>query len=100
LISEKNPSGRGTPTVNIILPTSTRSRLIERAARSVLAQSSGDLELLVVDDASAEGRRCLRRAIGVHPGHLKAWVAPVLSLFGSEAYHFADNLRKWVGRRA
>jgi hypothetical protein len=56
--------------------------------------------LLVVDDASAEGRRCLRRAIGVHPGHLKAWVAPVLSLFGSEAYHFADNLRKWVGRRA
>ena len=51
-------------------------------------------------NSPAEGRRYLRRAIGAHPGHPKAWIALVLTLFGGAVYGFADNLRKWVGRWA
>ncbi len=44
----------GAPAVSVILPTYNRSVFLGRAIRSVLAQSYGDFELLVVDDASTE----------------------------------------------
>jgi O-antigen biosynthesis protein len=45
------------PTVSIILPTFARcaSGLLDRAIRSVLAQSFTDWELLVIDDGSTDG---------------------------------------------
>ena len=42
------------PAVSVILPTYNRSASLAAAARSVLDQSYRDLELLLVDDASAE----------------------------------------------
>jgi len=70
-------------------------------SRTVLAGHLYDVgHMACLYDSPAEGRRYLREAIGVRPVHLKAWIALVLSLFGSEAYHFADKLRKRVGRRA
>ena len=42
------------PLVSVILPTLNRSELLRVAARSVLAQSCSDLELIIVDDGSQE----------------------------------------------
>ena len=40
--------------VSVVMPTHERPGLLERAARSVLDQSGVEVELLVVDDASAD----------------------------------------------
>lgn len=45
------------PTVSVIIPTYNRADAIGRAIDSVLAQAYGDLEILVVDDASSDGTR-------------------------------------------
>lgn len=42
------------PTVSVILPTHTRATLLKTAIASVLAQTYGDFELLVIDDASTD----------------------------------------------
>src|ERR1051326_9034418 len=52
------------PAVSVILPTYNRGHLIERALRSVLNQSFGDFELLVMDDASTDNTEEVIRAIG------------------------------------
>lgn len=44
----------GRPLVSIVLPTHDRAGLVGDAVRSVLAQSSGDWELVVVDDGSTD----------------------------------------------
>lgn len=48
------PSAPGTPTVSVVLPTYNRAHLLPRAIESVLAQTWTDLELIVVDDGSAD----------------------------------------------
>ena len=42
------------PRVSVVIPTFNRSRLLLRAVQSVLAQTYGDLELIVSDDASPD----------------------------------------------
>ncbi len=42
------------PTVSVILPTHNRAHLLERSIGSVLSQTFGDLECLVIDDASRD----------------------------------------------
>lgn len=43
------------PTVSVIIPTYNRADAIGRTIDSVLAQSIDDIEVLIVDDASADG---------------------------------------------
>lgn len=43
------------PQLSVILPTRNRLHLLPRAVASVFDQDCGDLELLVVDDASSDG---------------------------------------------
>lgn len=42
------------PTVSVIIPTCDRAHLLERAVESVLGQSFGDYEVIVVDDHSMD----------------------------------------------
>ena len=52
------------PLVSVVLAARDAERTIEEAVRSVLGQSERDLELVVVDDGSADGtRRSASRAI-------------------------------------
>lgn len=47
--------GRNLPLVSVIMPSFNHEAFVEAAARSVLDQTLGDLELIVVDDASTDG---------------------------------------------
>lgn len=51
------------PAVSVIIPTYNRAALVGRAIGSVLAQSAGDLELIVVDDGSGDDTAAVVRAI-------------------------------------
>lgn len=50
--------------VSVILPTFNRVEMLGRAAKSVLAQTFDDLELIIVDDASSEDIESMVRSIG------------------------------------
>jgi glycosyltransferase involved in cell wall biosynthesis len=51
------------PLVSVIIPTYNRNALIKEAVESVLAQTLGDLEVLVVDDGSTDNTRKVIDAI-------------------------------------
>ena len=46
---------RQSPAVAVVIPLYDQRRHVERAIRSVLGQSVGDFELIVVDDGSTDG---------------------------------------------
>lgn len=52
------------PEVSIVLPTYNRLPLLRKAIDSVLAQTFGDFELIVVDDGSTDATRDYLEAIG------------------------------------
>ena len=52
------------PAVSVVVPTWNRGALLRRAVDSVLRQSHGDLELLVVDDGSTDDTAEFLRGVG------------------------------------
>lgn len=55
------------PRVSVILPAYNREALVARAIDSVLAQTYGDYELIIVDDASKDGTRAVLEHYRSHP---------------------------------
>ncbi len=53
--SSATSGGANAPRVTVIIPTHNREELVGRAVRGVLAQTLSDLEVILVDDASADG---------------------------------------------
>ncbi len=45
------------PTVSIIIPTYNRAAILKETCRSVLRQSCGDFEILIIDDGSSDDTR-------------------------------------------
>src|SRR4051812_19294567 len=43
------------PRVSVVTPTHDRAHLLPQAVDSVLGQTAGDLELIVIDDGSTDG---------------------------------------------
>lgn len=56
-------STEGSPRVSVVMPVYNSKRYLGQAMCSVLEQSLGDLELLVVDDASTDGSRSVIAAM-------------------------------------
>lgn len=54
----------GIPKVSVIMPAYNARRTIIRACASLVAQSFGDWECLVVDDGSADGTAAIVESIG------------------------------------
>lgn len=52
------------PAVSVVIPTYNRQAALARALRTVVAQSYGDWELIVVDDASTDGTEAVVRSSG------------------------------------
>ena len=63
--------------VSVIIPTHNREALLPRAVASVLGQTCRDLELIVVDDASADGTQALLQ--GMDDPRLRVERLPVQS---------------------
>ena len=63
------------PKISVVIPTYNRVHTLPRAVDSVLAQSEQDFELLIVDDASADGT----------DGYLASIVDPRVRLFGNRS---------------
>ncbi|WP_426208420.1 glycosyltransferase family 2 protein [Massilia sp. TWP1-3-3] len=49
------PSGADLPRVSVVLPTFNRAALLQDTVASILAQTFGDFELIIVDNLSADG---------------------------------------------
>ena len=50
------------PLVSVVVPTRNRARLLQRTLQSVLNQSTGDLEVIVVDDGSTDNPQAISAA--------------------------------------
>jgi glycosyltransferase involved in cell wall biosynthesis len=59
------------PKVSIGIPTFNRAATLERAVRSVLAQSHSNLELIISDDASSDDTESLCRAIATEDARVR-----------------------------
>jgi glycosyltransferase involved in cell wall biosynthesis len=94
------------PAVSVILPVFNRESTVARAIRSVLAQTSAPLELIVVDDASTDGTRDVLDSFGsqitvIDQSHAGPYVARNRGLRHAqgELIAFIDSDDVWLANR-
>lgn len=66
----------GAPKVSVLMPTFDQEAYVAEAVDSVLAQSYGDFELVVVDDASRDGTAEIVRGFEARDGRVRVLVNP------------------------
>jgi hypothetical protein len=65
------------PVVSVVMPSLNQARYISTAARSVLAQTGPDVELLVMDGGSDDGSLSLLAGLATeYPGRVRWWSVP------------------------
>lgn len=93
------------PLISVILPTYNRATTLDRAIRSVLNQSFGDFEIVIVDDGSTdESRSTLKKYTGmanvraISSGHHGCSAARNLGVSVSKAplVAFQDSDDEWL----
>ena len=67
----KEPSRAGTPWLSVIVPIYNAERYLEKCVRSILAQSFGDFEVLLMDDGSGDRSPDLCRAFAAEDPRIK-----------------------------
>jgi glycosyltransferase involved in cell wall biosynthesis len=65
-----------TPSVSVIMPAFNAERYLHTAAESVLRQSFGDLELLIVDDGSSDRTVEIARGFAARDGRVRVLEQP------------------------
>jgi glycosyltransferase involved in cell wall biosynthesis len=99
--------------VTVIIPLYNKGRYIERAVRSVLSQSMGDCEIIVIDDGSTDdgasklarledGRLRILHQVNAGPGAarnrgLLEAKAPLVAFLDADDEYMAGYLEKVVG---
>jgi glycosyltransferase involved in cell wall biosynthesis len=97
------------PEVSVIIPTYNRSQKVARAIQSVLDQSFGDLEIIVVDDGSTDDtyqcldrlrssityiRELVNRGVSAARNRgIKSSLAPWIAFLDSDDYWLKDKLQ-------
>ena len=97
------------PEVSVIIPTYNRSQKVARAIQSVLDQSFGDLEIIVVDDGSTDDtyqcldrlrssityiRQLVNRGVSAARNRgIKSSLAPWIAFLDSDDYWLKDKLQ-------
>ena len=87
-VSKTHPAN---PLVSVVIPAFNRERVIDKAIRSVLAQTFQDFEIIVVDDGSRD--ETVKKALAL------AYSEPRVRMFRSETNHGAQAARN-AGARA
>ena len=94
----------GAPAVSVIVPTHERREAVRRAVGSVLAQTFGDLELIVVDDGSTDGTGEMLEGVDDRLRYVwqeNAGVAAArnraLDLARAPIVAFLDSDNRWLG---
>ena len=58
-------------TVSVVMPVYNGERYLERAVRSVIAQSFGDWELIIVDDGSTDGTHAIAARLAAEDSRIR-----------------------------
>jgi glycosyltransferase involved in cell wall biosynthesis len=73
----------GRPTVSVVIATYNRAHLLGRSIRSVLEQTYGDLEIIVVDDASSDNTaEVVRHFDDKRPRPVSLWLSTTVTTNG------------------
>jgi len=64
------------PAISVVMPTFNASRFVGAAVESILAQTFGDFEFLIVDDCSTDGTSDILRQYAARDGRIRVLTNP------------------------
>lgn len=82
------------PLVSVIIPTCNQSDLVKETVQSVLAQTLGDFEVIVVDDGSTDDTRAI--ITGIQDARVKYFYKPNGGVSSARNYGLAKAIGEYV----